>query len=86
MITTILNWIFSVVIGIISLSYYITGRMIRTILYWTFIVAIGIVSILFLIGFMEGLRENGPRFRGAGPKDVEEKTRAYPSDTNFFKS
>lgn len=77
MIATVLNWIFSIVIGVISLSYYVTGRMIKTILYWAFIVVIGIVSVLFLIGLIVGEREMGPQFEGSGPQDAEEKTRTY---------
>jgi hypothetical protein len=60
--------------------------MFLTILYWIFIVFVGIISILVLIGIMSGNRNQnvGPKFKGAGPKDVEEKIRAYTHIENSF--
>lgn len=51
--------------------------MIRTILYWLFIVIVGIFSLLILIGIMAGRNQTGPRLKGFGPQDVEEKIRTY---------
>ncbi len=51
--------------------------MLKTILYWAFGISVGLFSIFFLIGAMAEWRYQfaGPRLRGGGPQDAEEKVR-----------
>ncbi|KAH7370910.1 hypothetical protein BKA65DRAFT_590159 [Rhexocercosporidium sp. MPI-PUGE-AT-0058] len=55
--------------------------LLKSSFYWGFVIAVGLFSIFFVIGmavqWREGLR--GPRLRGAGREDAEEKIPAGPA-------